>query len=649
LAHLETLFDAHPQMQETYQDAVTRNDTEVFNQYREQAGLHHVPEKGKEHVQGLPGQAPRLPHLPVCYLVFTQEPESGEVMFEEAGKSKGLPRDLYGRLVKMVIAWKDPQGLLTSRVGGRKPVVHGTWAQVSLGAQHRFVLELLEKEQLIRVQLLIENPTMVVEVLQNMVGSLTKDHGVSWFVALKPSLPGASNSLVSLCRVQEALGPFTDGSEELWVGSGMEQYCTSAAHFPHWIPPLHEESYDIHLSYRQQSDNEFARMIFDALSRLVVGPNGRRLRVYMDRARMVDGASWKEAFVQGLLSSEMLVPIVSKGCLEPMSQMHPAKGQDWCDNILLEWKLGLEAIKLAEYPMSAIFPVMVGSLDGDGQMMDFFLESASIRLADAPSGATDAELRRILPHVETIGLSVASTKQSILEYLGVQAWKSKSTHNIDPGHGIHDIDIPAGCAYQMLQILAARVAAQSREALRNSSTESARGEMTLRLDVSGTPKTKIVIVSGPEYGPDGNGGYTFPVIESNIALAKREKGVLLAFEWAGSSNAFQEDASVWEDYKNAASEEEREILVNQTRWFAAYCAQVKGAVSSACQEGFHVVMACIAGGPVSQSEARKIPLIREQVITDLARLSYTDVVIEIQTFDTYQDLEIFCVKNRMVE
>jgi hypothetical protein len=42
-----------------------------------------------------------------------------------------------------------------------------------------------------------------------------------------------------------------------------------------------------------------------------------------------------------------------------------------------------------------------------------------------------------------------------------------------------------------------------------------------------------VLVSCPEYGPDGNGGFTFPVMESSIALAKREKVLILGSEFGG--------------------------------------------------------------------------------------------------------------------
>jgi hypothetical protein len=155
------------------------------------------------------------------------------------------------------------------------------------------------------------------------------------------------------------------------------------------------------------------------------------------------------------------------------------------------------------------------------------------------------------------------------------------------------------------------------------------------------PKTKMVLVSLPEYGLDDSGGYTFPVMETAIALAKREESVILGSEFAGSANKVAEDAPLWEDYKQASSFEEKAIAVRRMRWFSAYSQYAAGITRSACQEGFHVVMVCIAGGPVTQIKAQEIPLIRERVIAGLSRMLYTDVVIDIQYFDTYQDLESF--------
>jgi hypothetical protein len=157
------------------------------------------------------------------------------------------------------------------------------------------------------------------------------------------------------------------------------------------------------------------------------------------------------------------------------------------------------------------------------------------------------------------------------------------------------------------------------------------------------PGKKIVLVSCPEYGPDVSGGYTFPVFKSCIALAKRGKGIILGF--FEKNKKLDEDAALWEDYGKAASFEEKTLLVRQMKWFSESCAQAKAATTSACQEGSTVVMACIAGGVVSQIKAQEMILIRAQVVASLAKMSYADVRVEIQHFNTYWVLEEFVAEH----
>ena len=224
-----------------------------------------------------------------------------------------------------------------------------------------------------------------------------------------------------------------------------------------WCPPDVEETYDIFISYRQASDTVHARLLYDCLSKFVWGREGRRLRVFLDRERLLPGYSWKEGFVEGLKRSTIMVPIVSKGALEPMSlanNFNPGNGEDWCDNVLLEWKLGLNLVQMDEYPLQAIYPIMVGSEDltQKYKMKNFFAEISSLKFADTASAATDAELRRWLPNaVETLGLSVSDTKARLLESQGVKAWDAQATHGKDVS-ATH-FDMHAGCAARVFEVL----------------------------------------------------------------------------------------------------------------------------------------------------------------------------------------------------
>jgi hypothetical protein len=157
---------------------------------------------------------------------------------------------------------------------------------------------------------------------------------------------------------------------------------------------------------------------------------------------------------------------------------------------------------------------------------------------------------------------------------------------------------------------------------------------------------KLVIVSSPEFGPDGEGGYTFPVMSSIVELSKKEQAVAIAYDWADSSNTFEEDSELWVALKSATKFEEKAVLIKQTRWFPAYAGGIKRAVMMACQDGFSVLMICINGGPVSQVEAREMPLICEQIISDLATIGIADPIITVVKLDIFQDLEALVSKLR---
>jgi hypothetical protein len=247
-----------------------------------------------------------------------------------AEASKGfLPEGFFARLLKKAANWHQ----YTAK-GGRKPVLYRNWARLSFG-EHAFVLEL--QERTIRVQLLVQNPTLVVERLVQMVAEIKSEcmAKLESLVAVRiVQDDGASGGaiFVSLATIKETIG--TQGKQELWIGKGHAQRALPAAMFRLWCPPAVEAAYDVFISYRQAADAEFARMVFDCLTRFVFGKQGRRLRVFLDSERLLDGLSWKDGFIDGVSTTTVLVPIVSRGCLEPMAQLN-LNGADWCDNVLL--------------------------------------------------------------------------------------------------------------------------------------------------------------------------------------------------------------------------------------------------------------------------------------------------------------------------
>ena len=57
---------------------------------------------------------------------------------------------------------------------------------------------------------------------------------------------------------------------------------------------------------------------------------------------------------------------------------------------------------------------------------------------------------------------------------------------------------------------------------------------------------QVLVVSTPGFGPDGEGGFTFPVMRNLETLAKNYSFVHGAYDWAGSTNVYEEDDPRWE-------------------------------------------------------------------------------------------------------
>jgi hypothetical protein len=391
--------------------------------------------------------------MPEFYLVFCKEPQKdigeSEISSEETNRKGFMPEGLFPRLLKRAANWYQHTGISATK-GGRQPVLFKNYAELSFGPVD-FALELQKNKQMIRVQLLVKNPTLVVERIQEMVEEIKKKcmPQLEYFIAVK--VPEAGDILISLDRVHKTIG---EGAQVLWVGKGRQQCKLGHQCFELWCPPAIETFYDVFISYRQTSDTVFARMLYDCLSKFAFGTDGRRLKVFLDRERLLSGLSWKEGFVEGLRRSTLMAPIVSKGCLEPMAKLDPA-AKDWCDNVLLEWKLGLELIHQEEYPLQAILPIMVGTEDvQSGKMGDFFEERKGVQLSSAPSTSTHDELLRWLPTAKnTTGLSVEETLNRLLELQGVKAWEPTSTHGRAMDVSVEDWKICEGCANQIYRVL----------------------------------------------------------------------------------------------------------------------------------------------------------------------------------------------------
>jgi hypothetical protein len=181
----------------------------------------------------------------------------------------------------------------------------------------------------------------------------------------------------------------------------------------------------------------------------------------------------------------------------------------------------------------------------------------------------------------------------------------------------------------------------------------------------------VLMVSAPETGPDNSGGYTFAVMENILQLSKTAENMVVAYDWAGSSNVFPDDQTnfdmIFKDQASnsgdltlfkkwcaapsyAAKEEAlKEIapLVKGTRWFAAYCGAVKNTIKVYCQKKEDVLLVCIEGGPITRVEAAEMPRLREEAIADLKKLGVSQPSIEICNVRTFQEFEQLVEKESL--
>ena len=103
-------------------------------------------------------------------------------------------------------------------------------------------------------------------------------------------------------------------------------------------------------SYRVSSDAELVEKIYDKL-------RAQNVDVWWDRKCLKPGQRWEEGFADGLLSSDIFVPFLSKDALEPFAGL--ARGSP-CDNVLLELRMALMLKQLGD--IRAIFPIFVGDV-----------------------------------------------------------------------------------------------------------------------------------------------------------------------------------------------------------------------------------------------------------------------------------------------
>ena len=116
--------------------------------------------------------------------------------------------------------------------------------------------------------------------------------------------------------------------------------------------------YDVFISYRVWCDQAFAHQLFKALSKCQV----RRLQVYLDKVRLVDGKKFDQGFCEGLANSHVFGPIISAKCLRGFVNL---SDEDTEDFVLCEWIMAVELYR--RNILDAVLPIILGDQQDDGQ------------------------------------------------------------------------------------------------------------------------------------------------------------------------------------------------------------------------------------------------------------------------------------------
>mmetsp|Transcript_15742 Transcript_15742/g.51430 ORF Transcript_15742/g.51430 Transcript_15742/m.51430 type:complete len:334 (-) Transcript_15742:374-1375(-) len=147
----------------------------------------------------------------------------------------------------------------------------------------------------------------------------------------------------------------------------------------------------VFLSYRVSTDHKLVESMYHKLKE-------KGVNVWWDRKALQPGQLWEQGFVDGLKSSDIFVPVLSKAALAPFEQL---AADSQCDNVLLEYRMALELKDHPDGRLNSIFPVMVGPprLDPElGEIYGHFLKSGGKPNApDSVVLAVEDKLRVYLP------------------------------------------------------------------------------------------------------------------------------------------------------------------------------------------------------------------------------------------------------------
>jgi hypothetical protein len=129
------------------------------------------------------------------------------------------------------------------------------------------------------------------------------------------------------------------------------------AHFPALLL-ADQDYYHAFISYRRSlfADNA-AEAMYSYLTLQVLGP--RKVAVFRDTVALKNGLEFDKSFMQAMLHSLVVVPLVT---LDTLERMKLEDKLTTIDHVLLEWHLALTLLDLKGFPVLRIAPILCGSV-----------------------------------------------------------------------------------------------------------------------------------------------------------------------------------------------------------------------------------------------------------------------------------------------
>ena len=268
-----------------------------------------------------------------CYYVFSTVSEfcsSNCIRKANLEKDGFLPRGLMERLIGKAVV------LMHMNIIRDDDHLYHNYAEL-LFKHQLFRLVCIPEINCIRLDVQGEHPLPVCNRIRDLIGSCIDECMGSLHFETFLRWGSASESEDSFTLVN--LRAVRDSSRCVYV----EEHPLDRRMFSAWLTNMDRLSaYDVFISYRwDKTEDVIPDQIYKCLQNWAIGSNFRAVQVYLDKVRNKKGRNFRDTFVEALVNSTVVVPIISNSALRKMRNHDPEKE----DNVLVEWILALECMK----------------------------------------------------------------------------------------------------------------------------------------------------------------------------------------------------------------------------------------------------------------------------------------------------------------